>query len=123
MAALRADLDILLSVRDIPGLARNTALFGAGAALAALGVGYELRRRNRQTFLYPLGGRIGLYRGNMYKYSFSPAEMLRVRLDFFGWIVVVCKLLLPMLLLMDRPLGPEPDFSPHGIMRKFDVLK
>lgn len=88
-------------VRDIPSLAKNTVLFAAGATLlAALGVGYEMRRRNRQTFLYPLGGRIGLYRGNMYKYSFSPAKMLRVRLDCFGWIVVVCKLLLPMLLLM-----------------------
>lgn len=88
-------------VCDIPELARNTALFGAGATLlAALGVGYEMRRRNRQIVLYPLGGRIGLYQENMYKYSFAPTQMLRVRLDFFGWFMVVCKLLLPMLLLM-----------------------
>jgi hypothetical protein len=88
-------------VRDIPELARNTLLFGAGATLlAALGAGYEMRRRKRQTVLYPLGGRIGLYRGSRYQYSFAPAQMLRMRLDFFGWIVVVCKLLLPMLLLM-----------------------
>jgi hypothetical protein len=88
-------------VRDIPDLARNALLFAAGATLlAALGLGYELKRRDRQIFLYPLGGRIGLYWANMYKYSFSPAEMLRVRLDFFGWIVVVCKLLLSMLLVM-----------------------
>jgi hypothetical protein len=88
-------------VRGIPELAKNTMLFGAGATLlAAIGVGYETRRRNGQTVLYPLGGQIGFYRGNMYKYSFAPAQMLRVRLDFFGWIVVVCKLLLPMLSLM-----------------------
>ncbi len=88
-------------VRDIPELARNTVLFAAGASLlAALGLGYEMRRRKRRTVLYPLGGRIGLYRENMYKYSFAPTQMLRVRLDFFGWIMVVCKLLLPMLLLM-----------------------
>jgi hypothetical protein len=88
-------------VRDIPELARNTALFGAGATLlAGLGVAYEMRRRSRQTVLYPLGGRLGLYRGNMFMYSFVPAQMLRVRLDWFGWIVVVCKLLLPMLLIM-----------------------
>ncbi|MGH9568518.1 MAG: hypothetical protein ACRD4F_02690 [Candidatus Angelobacter sp.] len=88
-------------VRGIPELARDTLLFVAGATLlAALGAGYEMRRRNRQTVLYPLGGRIGLYRGNMYQYSFATAQMLRVRLDFLGWIVVVCKLLLPMLLLM-----------------------
>lgn len=87
-------------VRDIPELSKDTVLFGAGASmLAALGVGYETRRLKRQTILFPLGGRIGLYRGNVYKYSFAPAQMLRVRLDFFGWIVVVCKLLLPMLLL------------------------
>jgi hypothetical protein len=47
-----------------------------------------------------LAAGIGLYRGNMFMYSFVPAQMLRVRLDWFGWIVVVCKLLLPMLLLM-----------------------
>jgi hypothetical protein len=88
-------------VRDIPELARNTVLFAAGATLlAALGAGYEMRRRNRQTVLYPRGGRIGLYRGNMYKYDFAPGQMRRVRLDFFGWIVVVCKLLLPMLMIM-----------------------
>jgi hypothetical protein len=88
-------------VRDIPELARNTALFGAGATLlAGLGVAYEMRRRSRQTVLYPLGGRLGLYRGNMFMYSFVPAQMLRVRLDWFGWIVVVCKLLLPMLMIM-----------------------
>lgn len=44
-------------VRDIPQLARNTVLFNAGATLlAALGIGYEMRRRNRQTVLYPLSG-------------------------------------------------------------------
>jgi hypothetical protein len=88
-------------VRDIPDLARNTLLFSVGASLlATLGAGYEMRRRNRQTVLYPLGGRIGLYQGGMYKYSFASTRMLRVRLDFFGWFMVVCKLLLPMLLLM-----------------------
>jgi hypothetical protein len=88
-------------VRDIPELARNAVLFGTGATLlAAVGVGYEMWRRNRQTVLYPRGGRIAVYRGNTYKYSFAPAQMIRVRLDFLGWILVVCKLLLPMLLLM-----------------------
>lgn len=88
-------------VRDIPEFARNTVLFGAGAALlAVMGVGYEIWRRKRQTVLYPRGRRIGVYQGNMYKYSFAPAQMLRVRLDWFGWIVVVFKLLVPMLLLM-----------------------
>ncbi|MGC2695336.1 MAG: hypothetical protein WA738_06045 [Candidatus Angelobacter sp.] len=88
-------------VRDIPELARNTALIGAGATLLAmLGVAYQMRRRKRQTVLYPLGGWVGLYRGNVFQYSFVPAEMLRVRLDFFGWIMVVLKLLLPMLMLM-----------------------
>ncbi|HWH58447.1 MAG TPA: hypothetical protein VN682_12500 [Terriglobales bacterium] len=88
-------------VRDIPELARNTVLFGAGATLlAALGLWYEMRRRNRQAVLFPLGSRIGLYRGNIYQYSFVSAQMLRVRLDLFGWIMVVCKFLLPMLLMM-----------------------
>jgi hypothetical protein len=88
-------------VHDIPELARNTVLFGAGATLlAGLGVAYEMRRRSRQTVLYPLGGRLGLYRRNMFMYSFVPAQMLRVRLDWFGWTVVVCKLLLPMLMMM-----------------------
>jgi hypothetical protein len=90
-----------LLVRDIPELARNTALFGAGATLlAAIGLGYQMRRRRRQTVLYARGGRIGVYRGSTYNYSFGPAQMHRVRLDYLGWIVVVCKLLLPMVLLM-----------------------
>ena len=53
MAVLRTHLDFLFLVRDIPELARNTLLFGAGASLlAALGAGYEMRRRNHQTVLY-----------------------------------------------------------------------
>ncbi len=90
-----------LLVRDIPELARNTALVGAGATLtAALAVAYQMRRRRRRTILYPTGERIGLYRGELFQYSFTQAEMLRVRLDFFGWIMVVAKLLLPMVMLM-----------------------
>jgi hypothetical protein len=86
---------------DIPELARNTLLFAAGSTLlAALAVWYEMRRRNRRTILYPLGGRIGVYRGNAFQYSFSRGEMVRERPDFFGWIMVLFKLLLPMLMLM-----------------------
>ena len=86
---------------DIPELAKNTLLFAAGSSLlAALAVAYEMRRRNRRTVLYPLGSRIAVYRGNAFQYSFSGDEMVRVRLDFFGWIMVLFKLLLPMLMLM-----------------------
>jgi len=105
--------------RDIPELGRNTALAGAGATLtAALAVVYEVRRRRRRTVLYPSGGRIGLYRENIFQYSFTPAEMRRERLDFFGWVMVVAKMLLPMVMLMVivgvvmwdglRQSGPHP---------------
>lgn len=87
--------------RDIPEIARNTALAGAGATLiAALGVAYDARRRRRRTILYPSGGQIGMYRGELFQYSFTRAEMRRVRLDFFGWVMVVAKLLLPMVMLL-----------------------
>jgi hypothetical protein len=90
-----------LLVRDLPALARNTVLFGAGATLlAVLAVWYEMRRRKRQTVLCPLRGRIGCYRGNFFQYSFSREEMVRVRPDFFARLVIILKLLLPMLLLM-----------------------
>jgi len=90
-----------LVVRDVPELARNTMLFGAGATLlAALAVWYEIRRRKRQVVLCPLRGRIGCYRGNHFQYSFSPEEMIRVRSDFFGRLIIVFKLLIPMFLLM-----------------------
>jgi hypothetical protein len=86
---------------DIPELARNTLLFAAGSTLlAALAVLYEMRRRSWRTVLYPLGGRIAVYRSNAFQYSFSRGAMVRVRLDFFGWIMVLFKLLLPMLMLM-----------------------
>jgi hypothetical protein len=87
-----------LLVRDVPELARNTAAFGVGATLLA--VRYEIRRRIRQIVLYPFGGRIGFYCGESFQYSFDGEEMVRVRPDFFGWIMIVCKLLLPMLLPM-----------------------
>lgn len=90
-----------LLTRDVPELARNTLPYAAGATLLALlGVRYEIRRRKRQAVLYPLGGRIGCYRGNLFQYSFVRAEMIRVRTDFFGRLMIVLKLLLPMLLLM-----------------------
>jgi len=90
-----------LLVRDIPELGRNTALIGAGATvLAALGVWYDMRRRKRQTVLYPLGGRIGCYSGNVFQYSFAPAEMVRVRQGFFERSMIVLKTLVPMLILM-----------------------
>jgi hypothetical protein len=88
-------------VRDIPELARNTALFGLGATvLAALGVWYEVRRRKRRVVLCPRRGRIGIYRGNHFQYSFSPEEMVRMRPDFFGLFLIVFKLLIPMFLVM-----------------------
>ena len=90
-----------LLVRDVPEVVRNTVLFGVGATLlGALAVWYEIRRRKRQVVLCPLRGRIGCYRGNHFQYSFSPEEMVRVRSDFFGRLMIVLKLLLPMLLLM-----------------------
>jgi len=114
-------------VRDLPGLARNILPFAAGATLlAALAVRYELRRRRRQTVLYALGGgrlgggpvggglggglggRIGCYQGNVvqnqyifqYQYSFGREEMIRVQADFFGQLMIVLKLLVPMALLV-----------------------
>ena len=90
-----------LVVRDVPELAWNTMLFGVGASLlAALAVWYEIRRRKRQVVLCPLRGRIGCYRGNRFLYSFSPEEMVRVTTDFFGRLMIVFKLLIPMFLLM-----------------------
>jgi hypothetical protein len=90
-----------LLMRDVPELARNTVLFGVGATvLAALAVWYEMRRRRRQAVLCPLRGRIGYYRGNRFQYSFSPEEMVRVRPDYFGLLMIVFKLLIPMFLLM-----------------------
>jgi hypothetical protein len=90
-----------LLVLDVPEIARNTMLLGLGAAvLAALAVWYEIRRRKRRVALCPLRGRIGCYRGNSFRYSFLPEEMARVRLDFFGRLMIIFKLLLPMILLM-----------------------
>lgn len=90
-----------LLVRDVPELARNTALFGAGATvLAALAIWYEMGRRKRQAVLCPLRGRIGCYRGNRFQYSFLPEEMVRLRTDFFDRLLIVFKLLIPMFLLM-----------------------
>lgn len=87
--------------RDIPELGRNTALVGSGATvLAVVALWYELRRRNRRTVLYPLGGRIGCYSGNVFQYSFAPGEMVRVRQDFFQRSMIVLKTLVPMLILM-----------------------
>jgi hypothetical protein len=90
-----------LLVRDLPELAWNTMLFGVGATvLAVLAVWYEMRRRKRQAVLCPLRGRVGCYRGNRFQYSFLPQEMVRVRPDFFGRLLIVFKLLIPMFLLM-----------------------
>jgi hypothetical protein len=90
-----------LLVRDVPLLAWNTMLFGLGAAvLAALAVWYEIRRRKRQVVLCPLRGRIGCYRGNRFQYSFLLEEMVRVRPDFFGGLMIIFKLLIPMFLLV-----------------------
>jgi hypothetical protein len=90
-----------LLVRDVPLLAWNTMLFGLGAAvLAALAVWYDVRRRKRQVVLCPLRGRLGCYRGNRFQYSFLPEEMVRVRPDFFGSLMIIFKLLVPMFLLM-----------------------
>ena len=88
-------------IRDVPEVARNTAFFALGATLlAAVGLAYDIRRRRRQTVLYPLNGQIGFYRRGVFQYSFAPAQMQRVRLDWFGWLMVVLKLLVPMFLLM-----------------------
>jgi len=90
-----------LLVRDIPELARNTVLFGVGAAVpAALAAWYDMRRRKRQAVLCPLRGRIGYYREGRFQYSFLPEEMVRVRPDFFGRLLIIFKLLIPMFLLM-----------------------
>src|ERR1051326_6052112 len=59
-----------------------------------------MRRRKRQVVLCTMRGRIGCYRGNRFQYSFLPEEMVRVRTDFFGRILIVFKLLIPMFLLM-----------------------
>jgi hypothetical protein len=90
-----------LLVRDIPELARNTVLFGVGATVpAALAAWYDMRRRKRQAVLCPLQGRIGYYREGRFQYSFLPEEMVRVRPDFFGRLLIIFKLLIPMFLLM-----------------------
>jgi hypothetical protein len=90
-----------LLVRDIPELAWNAMLFGMGATLlAALAAWYEIRHRKRQVVLCPLRGRIGCYRGNRFQYSFSPEEMVPVQQDFFGRLIIIFKLLIPMFLLM-----------------------
>jgi hypothetical protein len=89
-------------VRDIPELARNTAWIGAAmTALSAVGVGYELRRHQRRIVLFGYRGRMGCYAGGLFQYSFVAEEMRRVRPDFFGWMLIVLKGLLPMLLLSD----------------------
>jgi len=59
-----------------------------------------MRRRKRQVVLCTMRGRIGCYRGNRFQYSFLPEEMVRVRTDFFGRLLIVFKLLIPMFLLM-----------------------
>ena len=90
-----------LLVRDVHELARNTVLFGLGSTvLAALAVWYEIRRRKRRVVLCPLRGRIGCYRGNRFQYSFFPKEMVRVKPDFFGRLMIVLKFLIPMFLVM-----------------------
>jgi hypothetical protein len=90
-----------LLVRDIPELARNTVLFGVGSTVpAALAAWYDMRRRKRQAVLCPLQGRIGYYREGRFQYSFLPEEMVRVRPDFFGRLLIIFKLLIPMFLLM-----------------------
>lgn len=90
-----------LLVRDVPEVARNTVFFCVGATvLAALAVWYAVRCRKRQVVLCPLRGRIGCYRGTRFQYSFLPEEMVRVRLDFFGRLMIVFKLLVPMFLLV-----------------------
>lgn len=119
-----------LLVRDIPELAWNTMLFGVGATVpAALAVWYEMRRRKRRAVLCPLRGRIGCYRGNRFQYSFLPEEMVRVRPDLFGRLMIIFKLLLPMFLLMvivavvmfdglkqsHQPRQPQPQFQDFAI--------
>jgi hypothetical protein len=90
-----------LLVRDVPELAWNAMLFGMGATLlAALAAWYEIRRRKRQVVLCPLRNRIGCYRGNRFQYSFLPEEMVPVQQDFFGRLIIIFKLLIPMFLLM-----------------------
>lgn len=87
-------------VRNIPELARNTAPAVAGATLAAaLGIAYDLRRRRRRSVLYSEHERIGLYRDGSLQYSFSRAEMRRVRPDFEGWVMLAKSLLLPIVAL------------------------
>ena len=61
---------------------------------------YSYRKFGRRRALYPVGGRIGLYRGHLFQYSFGREEMVRVRADFFSRLMIVLKLLLPMLLLV-----------------------
>jgi hypothetical protein len=88
-------------VRDVPDVARAVLPFSLGATvLAALAAVYEVRRRKRRIALFPLGGRIGCYRGHQFQYSFTHGEMLRERVDFFTRMMVVFKQLVPMVLLM-----------------------
>jgi hypothetical protein len=87
-------------VRDIPELARNTVWIGiAVTALSVIGIGYELRRHRRRLVLYSYRGRVGCYSGGVFQYSFALEEMRRVRPDFFGWMLIVFKGLLPMLMV------------------------
>jgi hypothetical protein len=90
-----------LLVRDVPDVAKAVLPFSLGATvLAALGAMYEIRRRKRRIALFPLGGRIGCYRGHQFQYNFLREEMVRVRTDFFTLMIIVLKQLVPMVLLM-----------------------
>lgn len=67
-------------------VARDAGLFwnwitngiaGATALLAALAVRYAAKRNRRRIVFLPWSGRVGLYRGGVFQYSFASPEMLR----------------------------------------------
>jgi hypothetical protein len=88
-------------VRDVPEIARNTAWIAAGVTLAALlGAFFAARRNRRRIALYPHQGRLALYRGGVFQYSFAPEAIVLVRKDFYLWGMLVLKLFVPTLILI-----------------------
>jgi hypothetical protein len=110
-------------VRDVPEIAAHTGWVIAGVlAVAGLGLAYEMRRRRRRISLYPLHGQIGLYRNLKFQYSFAPEEMVRQRLDWTGWTMILLKVLLPMLVIIGLLGFGIFEMSKEGKYRVGDVV-
>jgi len=69
----------LFLTRDVKGYNREiTATIAAVAALLAVFAWrYAARRQQRRIVLLPSFGRVGLYQGGVFQYSFAPSAMVR----------------------------------------------